>query len=173
MTHTTLPRLVAMLAFFAAILTGTAATADDVTDRSSAVTAATEEATHWLATLDEHHFSDSWSAAAAVMKEGRTEKDWVEDIAGSREMLGKTVMRQLRHAEYASSVRGAPEGSYVTAEYLTQFSKAPPALETLLLTREEGRWRIAGYSIGRAPEQEPPPAANDTTGANPKPKTKE
>ena len=142
-------------------------------DAKAAVSAATDEAMHWLEQLDARRYPESWNDAAAVMKEGRTEKDWVEDIAGSREMLGKTVMRQLRHAEYASSVRGAPEGSYVTAEYLTQFSKAPPALETLLLTREEGRWRIAGYSIGRAPEQEPPPAANDTAGVNPKPKTKE
>jgi hypothetical protein len=173
MMYTALRRFVPMLAFFAAILMGTPAAADDVTDRSSAVTAATDEAAHWLATLDQRRFSDSWSDAAGVMKEGRRQSDWVEDIAESREMLGKTVMRQLRHAEYSSTVRGAPEGSYVTAEYLTQFSKAPPALETLLLTREGGRWRIAGYSLSRAPAPETPPVANDKAGGGPKPKAKE
>jgi hypothetical protein len=87
-----------------------------------------------------------------VMKEGHTQEDWVRDVGAPRESLGKAVMRELKRAEYSTQVRGAPTGKYVTAEYLTQFSKAPLATETILLVLQDSRWRIAGYNVERAPE---------------------
>jgi hypothetical protein len=150
MTRPALPWLVPAL--LAGILAWTPAAADEQTDRNAAVAAATQKATAWLDALDAHRYADSWSGAAPAMKDGRTQDDWVRDVGTPRESLGKPVMRELKRAEYATLVRGAPEGKYVTAEYLTQFSKAPPAIETILLMLEDGRWRIAGYNVERAPE---------------------
>ncbi len=94
------------------------------------------------------------------MKEGRNQQDWIREVANPRESFGKSVMRELQRAEFSTTVRGAPSGKYVTVIYLTQFANAPPVYEAILLTLEDDRWRIAGYSIDRAPERlrpRPPP----------------
>jgi hypothetical protein len=176
MTRAALARFAAALTsviFVAGILAWTPAAADEEADRKAAVAAATQEGTQWLDALDAHRYADSWTEAAAVMKEGRTQDDWVRDVGTPREVFGKAVMREIKHAEYSTSVRGAPEGKYVTAAYLTQFSNAPPAIETVLMVLEEGHWRIGGYSVERAAEPETPPSGKDQAGASPKPKAKE
>jgi hypothetical protein len=147
-----------------AALAGAPATADEESDRAAAVTAATEEATHWLDALDAGRYVESWNEAAAVMKEARNQEDWVRDIANPRESLGKSVMRELQRAEFSTRVRGAPSGKYVTVIYLTQFANAPPVYETILLTLEDDRWRIGGYSIDRAPEAAAPAPAEKKPG---------
>jgi hypothetical protein len=159
----------AAVTFLAGILAWTPVGADEAADRSAAAAAATQEATTWLDALDAHRYADSWSDAAAVMREGRTQDDWTRDI-GARESFGKALIRELRSAEYSTSVRGGPQGKYVTATYLTQFTNAPPAIETILVTLEDGRWRIAGYTIARAPT---PPPAPDKPGTDSKSKAKE
>jgi hypothetical protein len=147
-----------------AALAGTPAAADEESDRAAAVTAATEEAMHWLDALDAGRYVESWNEAAAVMKEARNQEDWVRDMANPRESLGKSVMRELQRAEFATTVRGAPSGKYVTVIYLTQFAKAPPVYETILLTLEGDHWRIAGYSIEPAPEATAPAPAENKPG---------
>jgi hypothetical protein len=143
----------------AAALAGTPAVADEESDRAAAVTAAKEQATHWLDALDAGRHAETWNDAAAVMKEGRNQQDWIREVANSRESFGKSVMRELQRAEFSTTVRGAPSGKYVTVIYLTQFAKAPPVYETILLTLEDDQWRIAGYSIERAPEAAAPAPA--------------
>ena len=176
MTHRALARFAAALTsviFVAGILAWTPAAADEAADRNTAVAAATQEATQWLDALDAHRYADSWTEVAAVMKEGRTQDDWTRDVGTPREALGKALIRELKSAEYSTIVRGAPDGKYVTAAYLTQFSNAPPAIETILVVLENGHWRIGGYTVERAPEAQTPPPAKDNVGDSPKPKAKE
>lgn len=155
----------------AAVLAATPAAADEEADRAAAVTAAKEEATHWLDALDAGRHAESWNDVAAVMKEGRNQQEWIRDVASPRESLGKSVMRELQRAEFSTAVRGAPSGRYVTLTYLTQFAKAPPVSETILLTLEDDHWRIAGYSIERAPETTAPaPEVKPGQDAGSKPK---
>jgi len=148
----------------AAVLAGTPAAADEASDRAAAVTAAKEQATQWLNALDAGRHAESWNDAAAVMKEGRNQQDWIREVANPRESFGKSVMRELQRAEFSTTVRGAPSGEYVTVIYLTQFANAPPVYETILLTLEDNRWRIAGYSIERAPDAAGPASAEKKPG---------
>ena len=166
MTPRALVRSIVALSFASALACPPAA-ADEVSDRGAAVAAATQEAAHWLDALDAHRYAEGWDESATVMKEGRTQEDWVRDIGSPRESLGKRVMREMQRAEYSTVVRGAPTGNYVTVTYLTQFANAPPALETILVTLEDDHWRIAGYSIGRPPDAPVPPAASEKSGPAP------
>ena len=143
----------------AALLAALPVWADEPNDREAAVAAAREEAAHWLEALDAGRHEESWNDAASVMKEGRNQQDWVRDVATPRGSLGKSIMRELERSEFSTVVRGAPSGKYVTLRYLTQFANAPPLYETILLTLENEHWRIAGYSIERAPEPVAPPPA--------------
>ena len=161
--------LLGILALAAAIA-GTPAAADEEADRATAVTAAEQEATHWLDALDAGRHEESWNDTAAVMKEGRNQQEWIRGVASPRESLGKSVMRELQRAEFSTAVRGAPSGKYVTLVYLTQFAKALPVSETILLTLEDDRWRIAGYSIERASATAVPAPAADKPGSGAEPK---
>ncbi len=90
-----------------------------------------------------------------MIKLGVTETEWVADLDAIRGQVGKTTMRELKNAQFSTTVRGAPStGEYVTLKYLTKFAQAPLATETLVVMKEaDGVWRIAGYNIAKAPEQ--------------------
>ena len=104
------------------------------------MTAATEATNHWLAIVDAGNFADSWKNTAQVIKLGVTETDWVVDLDAIRGKVGKTTMRELKTAEFSTTVRGAPStGEYVTILYLTKFANAPLAMETLVVTQGSGR----------------------------------
>ncbi len=120
-----------------------------------AVTAATEATDHWLAIVDAGKFADSWKNTADVFKLGVTETQWVVDLNSIRSKVGKTTMRELKTAQFSTTLRGAPlTGEYVTISYLTKFADAPLAMETLVVSKEkDGEWRIAGYNIGKAPDK--------------------
>jgi len=136
---------------------GAAATGRAIGDNVSddAVTAATEATNNWLAIVDAGKFADSWKNTAEVFKLGVAESEWVVDLDAIRTKLGKTTMRELKTAQFSTTLRGAPmTGEYVTISYLTKFALAPLAMETLVVSKEaDGEWRIAGYNIGKAPDQ--------------------
>ncbi len=154
-------------ALLAAAALSQPALADEKVDREAAVAAATTEAEQWLRAMDEHRYNDAWKQQAAVVRQGRTEQDWIQEFSGPREALGKPVMREFKRAEFATRLRGAPEGEYVSVVYLTKFSNIPLAEETVLLSREDGQWLVGGYSIADA---EPARAPGAPAAPQPKPK---
>ena len=83
-----------------------------------------------------------------------SQANWANDLDSIRGKLGKAMMRELKTAQFSTTLRGAPStGEYMTISYLTKFANAPLALETLVVSKEaDGEWRIAGYNIGKAPE---------------------
>ena len=158
-------------ALLAATVLAQPAGADEKADRDAAIAAATQRAERWVQAMDEHRYADAWTQQAAVVKEGRTEREWVAEFSGPREALGKPVMRELKAAEFSSRVRGAPEGEYVTVVYLTKFTNIPLAAETILLSRENGQWLIGGYSIADA--EPAAPRAPAAPSAAPQPNKKD
>lgn len=141
-------------------------------DRGAAIAAATEQAEQWLQAMDAHRWDDGWKQSAAVVREGRTQEDWVRDFGTPREALGKPVMREVKRADYSTAVRGAPEGEYVTAVFLTQFSNTPPATETVLLVLERGQWRVGGYDVAAAPDAPPASPPTPAPASQPQPQAK-
>jgi hypothetical protein len=120
-----------------------------------AVAAATAATDRWLAMLDAGKFGESWNSAAEVFRLAVTEAEWAVDLDGMRTRLGKATMREVKAAKFSTTLRGATlTGEYVTISYLTKFANAPIAMETLVVSKEsDGEWRIAGYNIGKAPDQ--------------------
>jgi hypothetical protein len=124
-------------------------------ENAAAISAATAAAEKWLNAIDTGNLLATWQEAAEVFKLGVKQADWVADLEGIHAQLGKSTMRELKTAQYSTTLRGAPaRGDYVTITYLTKFANAPLASETLIVSKEpDGVWRIAGYNIGKAPEQ--------------------
>ena len=132
--------------------TGRAIGDPDIANAASAATRASEQ---WLALVDAGKFGESWNGAASVFKLGVTEPQWVGELEAMHSKLGKTTMRELKAAQFSTTIRGAPRtGEYVTVSYLTKFANAPIATETLIVSKEaDGEWRIAGYNVDRAPDK--------------------
>jgi hypothetical protein len=115
---------------------------------------ATKAVEQWLLLIDGGNFGDSWKGAAQVFKLGVNEQEWVSEFAAMHARLGKTTTRELKSAQFSTTLRGAPtSGEYVTMSFLTKYANAPVATETIVATKEaDGAWRIAGYNISKAPE---------------------
>jgi len=156
-------------AALAAALASGAVWADAPSDHAVEVSAATAQAAAWLAALDHGRYDEAYNDLATVMKRGGSLDDWTSDMRAPREQLGQPVGRELQRAEFATFVRGAPTGNYVTVAYVSRFSNALPVLETVLLTLEDGRWRVAGYSAGALTDT-PPPTPADTPPASATPR---
>jgi len=124
-------------------------------ENAAAIAAATEASERWLNAVDTGNLVDTWQEAAEVFKLGISQADWITDLEAIRTRLGKATLRELKAAQYSTTLRGAPSrGDYVTISFLTKFANVPPAAETLIVSKEaDGVWRIAGYNIGKAPDQ--------------------
>ncbi|MEI9941558.1 MAG: DUF4019 domain-containing protein [Pseudomonadota bacterium] len=115
---------------------------------SNALAAATTAAQSWLALVDQEKYDESWNAAATIFKSAVTEATWQDDMSRAREPLGKLATRQLKSAEFETTLPGAPDGEYVVIQFSSSFENNPAAVETVTPTREsDGTWRVSGYFI--------------------------
>jgi hypothetical protein len=109
---------------------------------------AVKAAESWLALVDEGKYAQSWTAAAALLKNAVSEADWDRQVRGVRKPLGKVVSRTLKSKQYATSLPGAPDGQYVVLQYDTSFENKKSATETVTpMLEKDGSWRVSGYYI--------------------------
>jgi hypothetical protein len=112
------------------------------------IAAAGVESDHWLDLIDRGKFDESWIAAAVVLQETITQKEWSADLAVRQPKIGRTIMRERKSESYSKTLRGAPTGDYVIVTYLTKFEKTPLVEETLAVAKDAiGQWHVAGYDI--------------------------
>jgi hypothetical protein len=105
----------------------------------------------WLEVVDAGLYAASWNDLAAVFRGGTSPEKWAEIISSVREPLGKPLERELKSADYTTTLPGAPPGEYVTVVYNSKFENVPPAHETLALAKDpDGKWRVAGYAVEQA-----------------------
>lgn len=109
---------------------------------------AVEAAKAWLAGIDAGRYADSWTQAAAYFRGAITEDKWVAALTGTRGPLGGLASRTLTRAQSATSLPGAPDGSYVVMEFAAAFANKKAGTETVTFMREpDGTWRAVGYFI--------------------------
>jgi hypothetical protein len=110
--------------------------------------AAQQSAERWLAIVDKGDYADSYDEAASIFKLAITKADWVQKVRAARGPLGKLESRKLKHAQYETSLPGAPDGKYVVILYDTSLENKKSAMETIVPTLDrDGRWRVSGYFI--------------------------
>jgi hypothetical protein len=115
---------------------------------SSADTAAVSAARSWLSLLDEGSYSRSWQQSAPLFQAKITEKSWQQIAETVRKPLGGTLSRQLKSAQPATQLPGAPDGKYLVLQFNTSFAAKAAAVETVTVGQEkDGAWRVSGYFI--------------------------
>jgi hypothetical protein len=109
---------------------------------------AQQSADTWLALVDAGKYADSWQEAAQFFKAAVTKEQWQNALRGSRDPLGKMLLRKLKSATYTKTLPGAPDGEYVVIQYESSFEHKQSAVETVTpMLDKDGKWRVSGYFI--------------------------
>lgn len=57
------------------------------------------------------------------------------------------MSRTLSGEQNTKSLPAVPDGNYKILTFTTQFSAKKDAIETVILSKENGNWKVAGYFI--------------------------
>ena len=117
-------------------------------ENADAEKAALAVAKAWLQLVDEGKYTESWNEASEYFKRAITKEQWEQTVQAVREPLGKTVSRQLKSKQYATTLPGAPDGEYVVIQFDSSFTNKKTAVETITpMLDKDGKWRVSGYYI--------------------------
>jgi len=109
---------------------------------------AVQAAKKWLALVDAGSYADSWTEAAEYFRNAVTQEQWAKAAEAVRQPLGDLVSRELKSAEFTTSLPGAPDGEYVVIQFTSEFENKASAVETVTPMKDpDGRWRVSGYFI--------------------------
>lgn len=112
-----------------------------------AETDASSAARSWAALLDGGQWDASWRAAGSMFRSQLTSAQWATTIQSVRQPLGRVSSRTLQSVVQTKTLPGAPAGDYQVLQFQTRFATKPDAVETIVLARENGSWRVSGYFI--------------------------
>ncbi len=109
--------------------------------------AARKAAEKWLALIDQGKYKDAYKQSSQHMRAQATVDEWEPQISAMREGAGAMQSRNFTSAKATKSMAGAPDGDYMVLEYGSAFAKKTKAVETVMVSREGGAWKAAGYYI--------------------------
>ncbi len=102
----------------------------------------------WLALIDGGGYGEGWDRAAALIKGAVSKAEFARALDGVRRPLGALISRRLLSKQAATSLPGAPDGTYVVIQYETVFENKRAAVEIITpMLEADGAWRVAGYFI--------------------------
>ena len=105
------------------------------------------DAQAWLALIDGGKYADSWTQAASVFRSKGDQNTWASQVKSVRDQFGAVESRKDFNVNLTKTLPGAPEGDYAIARFQTDFANKKQTVETVILTIEDGQWRVAGYLI--------------------------
>ncbi len=109
--------------------------------------AARAAAEKWLALLDQGKYRDAYKQASQHSRAQATAEEWESQIRAMRDAAGALGSRNFSSAKATKSMAGAPDGEYMVLEFSTAFANKAKAVETVMMSREGGNWKAAGYFI--------------------------
>lgn len=118
---------------------------------SPQLVAARGVAEDWLRLIDNGQYAQSWNATSTVFRSHEPQADWIKAIGSLRKPTGRVLNRTYEDGKVSENLPGAPPGQFASVRFVTTFSSAPAALETVTTVLENGQWRVTGYSVDDAP----------------------
>lgn len=108
---------------------------------------AIEAAKSWLKIVDAKEYKKSWTEAAPHFKSKVTGETWEKLVPSVRDPLGEVKSREPQSTTFTNSLPAAPDGEYAVNEFKTSFANKEAAVETVVLMKADGVWKVAGYFI--------------------------
>jgi hypothetical protein len=109
--------------------------------------AAQKAAESWLKIEDAAHYDEAWQAASRLFQSNVAEPAWDKRMQQIRRPLDPVLTRTLDACEYKTRIGSLPPGQYVAFVWETVFASGKPSLESLIMTQQDGQWKMAGYAI--------------------------
>lgn len=111
------------------------------------IAAAQKAGDAWLQLLDTEKYDQSWQQSSAFFQKKVPATAFQKGIETVRKPLDPVVTRTLHTAEYKTQLSGLPKGEYVVFVWETVFSNSKEMLESLIMTDEDGQWKMIGYAV--------------------------
>ena len=97
--------------------------------------------------VDAGDYAQSWKVAGPMFRSAVTADAWGAQVEPVRNQIGTLVSRELKSVEAHDSLPGAPAGEYRMVMFASDFSAAPNRVETVILSKDDGRWGVVGYFV--------------------------
>ena len=101
----------------------------------------------WLALIDQAKYKDAYKQGSQHVRARATVDEWEPQIRAIRESAGEMRQRTYTSGKPAKSMDSAPDGEYMVVEFAAAFAKKEKAVEIVMMSREGGTWKVAGYFI--------------------------
>jgi hypothetical protein len=126
------------------------------TARTAPAVAAAQQ---WIAEIDTDKVDESYDQGCTAFHNKVTRQQWITVLRALRPSIGHVSKRTEQSADYKPDGFEGMEGECVVIKYATTFSVIGPATEVVVMKREDGAWRGAGYNVQpqlQQPDQNPP-----------------
>ena len=114
---------------------------------ADALTPDVATANAWLEKLDAKSWNESWAGTGKLFQSNLTQEQWAKTAQAVREPLGALISRNILGVTKTTALPGAPDGEYGVLTYSAAFTNKASAVETVVLARDAGQWKIVGYFI--------------------------
>jgi hypothetical protein len=140
---------IATFAFLAVLFSAAALASQPIqsNDHSGAKKEALQSVNAWLKLVDDGKNDASWRGTSTEFQTAVSQEKWTQMSKSVRAPLGAVNSRQLQDSSYNTSLPGAPDGQYVVLRFGTSFANKNSAIETVVMSLQNGQWLIAGYFI--------------------------
>jgi hypothetical protein len=101
----------------------------------------------WFKYLDEMNFEKLWEISSDLLKLKTDKEDFLRDIRGIREPLGKVIDRDLQVNEVMPLIEHYPDGEYRKVIYWSKYENKDFIREYFVLVKEGDRWGILTYDV--------------------------
>jgi hypothetical protein len=101
----------------------------------------------WLAKIDANKVEDSYADGCTAFHNKVSMQQWITVLRALRPSIGNVTSRTEQSADYKPDGFEGLEGECVVIKYTSVFTVIGPALEVVVMKREDGQWRGAGYNV--------------------------
>lgn len=106
-----------------------------------------EFALAWLALLDAGDREGAWAETARLTRLRARKEDSLKAWFGTRDPFGEVLSRKLQTNWERDWLDSAPDGIYREIIFWSDFEHSDFVEERLMLTREDGEWKLLNYSL--------------------------
>ena len=110
------------------------------------VKSALKSAEEWVHQIDAGNFDTSYDQGCLAFHNKVTHDQWVTILKAMQPSFGSLVSRKLASYDYEPDGFEGLQGECMVIKYNTAFAKVPTDLEVVVMKREGGVWRGAGYN---------------------------
>ena len=104
-------------------------------------------ALEWLGLIDAGDYARAYAEEPARLRAATTEGQFMRSMEGRRAPFGRVLSRKFIGAAFTSKLTGSPDGRYESILFRTSFAHKKLAAERVIMTHEDGEWRVVDYRV--------------------------